>query len=480
MLAVLLAAGAAALALLSRGDAAAARVPQLVVLAWAALLAVAAVGAWRQGRRREAAERAVAESEARLYQAQKMDAVGRLAGGIAHDINNYLAGIRTHCELLLAAARRGALDPDATAHRLEAIVGTILKASSLVERLLTFGRRQVGLPEVVDLNEVVETFAGGLGGGLGRGVTLETRLAPDLWPVEIDLSQVEQALANLVVNARDALVSTASGEGRIVVTTANVAGDPDAPERPERPGDHVALAVADDGPGIPAAIRDQVFDPFFSTKATTGASGLGLATVYAVVDEAGGTIEVDSRTADEPAHPADPAKAGARRDRPGTTVRILLPRASGRLGGSRPGASPASVRRRRGARGERILLVDDEPDVRSATRELLAESGYRVEAVAGADEALAAAAAARREGDPFDLVLTDVRIGEQAGPDLVARLRAQGPVRALYMSGYTDRIALRTGPGRGDAFFLKKPFSGEGLLRMVRELLEEPLDEPGA
>ncbi len=496
LLAVLLGLGAAALLLEIGGL----RLPPAAVLVWAVLLVVAAALTWWLGRRRQAADRTVAQSQERLRQAQKMDAVGRLAGGIAHDINNYLAGIRTHCELLLAAARRGALDAEATARRLEAIIATVLKASSLIERLLTFGRRQAGRPEVVDLNEVVETFAAGLGGGLGRGVTLETRLEPGLWPVEIDLSQVEQALANLVVNARDALAAARTGatgggpgDGRIVVTTANVPADT---ARPSGAGsgtsrrERVALTVSDDGPGIPPAIRDQVFDPFFTTKETTGASGLGLATVYAVVEEAGGTIEIDSRTAGEPADGSSIiggggiGGAGGGRELPGTTVRILLPRAaphspsrstrstrSARSAG-RGGAGKGSAETATG--GERILLVDDEPEVRLATRELLSASGYRVEAVTAPEEALAAAAVAREEGAPFALVVTDVRLGAQAGPDLVARLREQGPVRALYMSGYTDRIALRTGPGRGDAFFLKKPFSGDGLLRMVRELLDEP------
>ena len=304
-------------------------------------------------------------------------------------------------------------------------------------------------------------------------MALETRLAPDLWPVEIDLSQVEQALANLVVNARDALVEQTpprdggEGGGRIVVSTENVPGAeslpgaPDDPERPEQRADRVCLAVADDGPGIPAAIRDKIFDPFFSTKETTGASGLGLATVYAVVDEAGGSIEVDSRT-------ADIAEGG---ERPGTTVRLLLPRASRERTARARAAAPAQTGKRW---TEHILLVDDEPEVRAATRELLAESGYRVAAVAGAEEALAAAAEARREGRtlrPGGHRRADRRRCGTGPGGPPARRRAR--VRALYMSGYTDRIALRTGPGRGDAFFLKKPFSGEGLLRMVRELLDE-------
>jgi two-component system cell cycle sensor histidine kinase/response regulator CckA len=427
------------------------------VAGWAVLVTVAAAALWRHEVRRAEAERALRESEARLHQAQKMEAVGRLAGGVAHDINNYLAGIRTHCELLLGAARRGDLEPERAAARLEAVVGTVLKASSLVERLLTFGRRQPGRPEVVDLNEVVETFARSFGGGLGEGVELETRLGDGLPPVEVDLSQVEQALANLVVNARDAL----DGPGTIVVATER---------RPAAgaEGVRVCLRVTDTGRGIPSEIREQIFDPFFSTRQTVGASGLGLASVYAVVEEAGGRIEVESAT------------EGPER---GSTFRILLPpagRSLPELQGPEGSASPARPGRSeppggREGGGERILLADDDAEVRAATRSLLESLGYRVEAVASAAAAVEAADAARAAGDPFVLAVTDVRLGELSGPDLVARLREAGPIRALYMSGYTDRIELRSGlargPGRGDAFFLKKPFSGEGLARMVRELL---------
>jgi len=424
------------------------------LIAWGLLVVLAAWLVARRERRRAAAERALRESERRLHQAQKMDALGRLAGGVAHDVNNYLAAIRTQCELLERRARAGRADPEDVARKMELVVATVLKASSLVERLLAFGRRHESHPERLDVNEVVEMFAGMMGGSLGEGVTLETRLAPGLPAVEADLSQLEQVLANLVVNARDAV----AGEGRIRIETA-AAGDPGE--------ERVTLAVSDTGPGIPPAIRDQIFDPFFTTREGVGASGLGLATVYALVEEAGGRVEVES----------DPGRAGSGDWT--TTFRIFLPPA----GTERPAGEPAG-RNRVGAegapggpgRGERILLVDDSPELREAVRSLLEAQGYAVTAVSGREEALAAAAAGGA-GRGFDLVVTDVRLGDGTGPELLERLRAErGPLPALYMSGYTDRISLRPGTARGqasgEAFFVKKPFSGDGLARMIRELLD--------
>lgn len=427
------------------------------LIGWGLLVVLAAWLVARRERRRAAAERALRESERRLHQAQKMDALGRLAGGVAHDVNNYLAAIRTQCELVERRARAGRADPEEVARKMELVVATVLKASSLVERLLAFGRRQESHPELVDLNGVVESFERMMGGSLGEGVTLETRLAPDLPAVEADLSQLEQVLANLVVNARDAVAG--AGGGRIRVETA-AAGAPG--------GERVCLAVSDTGPGIPAAIRDQIFDPFFTTREDVGASGLGLATVYALVEEAGGRVEVES----------DPGRRGSGE---WTTVfRVLLPpagresprgEASGRERPGRGGAPGGA------GRGERILLVDDSPELREAVRSLLESQGYAVTAVSGRDEALAAGAAAGEAAHGFDLVVTDVRLRDGSGPELVERLRAEGgPLPALYMSGYTDRIALRPGAARGEeggeAFFVKKPFSGEGLGRMVRELLD--------
>ncbi len=406
-----------------------------LVALWAVSLLGAAAVLLRRERRRAAAEAALRESERRLAQAQKLEAVGRLAGGIAHDVNNVLATVRTNCELVLQKE----MPRERIERRMETVIDAVLRASSLVERLLTFARRQATSPELVDLGEVVEGFERLALGSLA-GQRLEIERDPGLWPVEIDLAQAEQALANLFFNARDA---TPPG-GTIRIAVRNAAG--------AAGGDAVCLEVADTGSGIPREMQDQIFEPFFTTKAGVGSSGLGLATVYAVVEAAGGRIELDSA----------PGR--------GARFRLFFPRAAGaaerrRAGGAAPARSA----------GERLLVIEDEGDLRGAVAALLETWGYRVTAVAGPDEALAAARAA---GGGFDLVVSDVRLAQGTGPELVARLRELAPVRALYLSGYTDRIALRSGPGRGEAFFLKKPFSAEGLARMVRELLDQPPAPP--
>lgn len=398
---------------------------------WALTLVGVAALLVRRERRRAAAEAALRESERRLLQAQKLEAVGRLAGGIAHDVNNVLATVRANCELVLQKE----MPRERVERRMETVIDAVLRASSLVERLLTFGRRQVTSPERVDLGEVVETFERLALGSLS-GQRLEVERQPGLWPVEIDLAQAEQALANLFFNARDA---TPAG-GTIRIAVRNAPGG-------ER-GDEVCLEIADTGGGIPREIQDQIFEPFFTTKSAVGSSGLGLATVYAVVEASGGRIDLDSA----------PGR--------GTRFRLFFPRVAGEA--ARHGAAAGAPSR--GA-GERVLVVEDEGDLRGAVAALLEGWGYRVTAAAGPEEALAAA---RASAGGFDLVVSDVRLAEGTGPELVARLRELTPVRALYLSGYTDRIALRGGPGRGEAFFLKKPFSADGLARMVRELLDQP------
>lgn len=407
----------------------------------------------------------LAESERRLLQAQKMEALGRLAGGIAHDVNNYLAAIRTHAELLLGRARAGRADPADVERKMEQVVQTVLKASSLVERLLAFGRRQESHPEVLDLGEVVEAFervmAGSLASRDGEAIELDVAVAPDVPPVEADLAQVEQVLANLFVNARDAIAGSGRRHGTIRIETSAVP----APVGATTAAPWAALVVSDDGPGVDPALRDQIFDPFFTTKSDVGASGLGLATVFALVAGAGGRIEVES----VPERPR------------GAAFRVLLPPAE--RGPEAPGGgartAPAAEEGAPRGRGERILLVDDTPEVRRSVAELLESLGYRVSVAGGVAEALGLA----REPGRFDLVVSDVRLRDGTGPDLVAELRSIDggsgigggrPVPALYMSGYTDRISLRSDAGRDEAFFVKKPFSGDGLARMVRALLDRP------
>ncbi|HEX4956495.1 MAG TPA: ATP-binding protein [Thermoanaerobaculia bacterium] len=408
---------------------------ELAVLGLALALLAAALVSERRQRRQRQADEAQRSNERRLAQAQKMEAVGRLAGGVAHDVNNYLATIRAHCELV--AARD--LPRERVVEKMQLVVGTVVKASSLIERLLTFARRQPTRPERVAVGEVVESFERLMRGSLPEGVELEVHLAPGEPVIVADVSQLEQVLANLFVNARDAL----PGKGRITLATERQTAPGGAPE--------VALVVSDTGSGIPAEIRSQIFDPFFTTKSGQGASGLGLATVQAMVEEAGGRVEVESEVGR------------------GTTFRVVLPEAPA---AAAAGAPAPQVHRRQGSagRGERILLVDDNQDLAAAIRAQLEGLGHSVTVVASAEEALAAAEAS----PPFALVITDVQLRGVPGTELVDRLRQRHGIRALYMSGYTDRVALRRGAGRAEGYFLKKPFSAEGLGRMVGELLAMP------
>ena len=370
--------------------------------------------------------------ERQLAQLQKMEMVGRLAGGIAHDVNNYLATIRAHSEIV---ARRE-LPREQVVAKMKLIEANVLKASGLIERLLTFARRQPLSPELVDLNEVAESVSAMGLGAVREGVEVTLDVEDGLPLVEVDLAAIEGVLANLIVNARDAI----EGTGTITIRTRSAAG----------PGGEqlVELAVADTGRGIAPEHLPQIFEPFFSTKAGQGATGLGLATVQSVVQEAGGRVLVEST----PGH--------------GATFRVRLPARGPRR---ERGAAPARVAPNLAAKGERILLVDDNRDLALGVAAQLESLGYAVTSVASAEEALAAVAASAR---PFDLVVTDVMLEGMPGTVMVDRLRKCGPLPALYMSGFTDRIALRRGPGAAEAYFLKKPFSAEGLARMVRELLD--------
>lgn len=419
---------------------------QQAILVWLAGALLAALALLWQGRRRCRTEQALETSRRDLLRAQRLDSVGRLAGGIAHDINNYLATIRTHCQLAAAKPHTH----EELQRKMKVVEGTVLKASSLVERLLTFGRRQPTLPEVIDLNEVVEGFEAMVRPSLGGGPSLETSLEPELWPVEADVAQLEQLLANLFVNAKDATPDS----GRLLLETANLPSDAQRPSGAPC-GDLVCLSLTDTGRGIAPDIVEQIFDPYFTTKEGTGGSGLGLAVVHGIVAAAAGAITVES----EPGQ--------------GTTFRVFLP-AQTATAKPRRAARPDTGRRAGGH--ETILLVDDNTDLAAAIRSQLEQLGYRLLTARGAQEALALVEASSAG---IDLVLTDVQMDDVAGPELVERIRRRQPVRALYMSGYTERIALRSGPGRGEAYFLKKPFSAEGLARMVRELLDEPPPESG-
>lgn len=412
----------------------------LIVAVWLLIVAAAAAGLRSRERRRREVEQALRQREAELLQAQKMEAVGRLAGGIAHDVNNYLGAIRGYCEVAMLNGESGA----ALDRRMGAAIETADKMSALIRQLLAFSRRQPVQPEAVDLGRVVTDTELLMRQLLGEDIEFETRLGEALRSIEIDPSQIEQTLVNLLVNARDAMPEG----GKIVVETANVELDEAAASRDPaaRPGAYVRLSVADTGNGIPLAVRGQIFEPFFTTKAARGSSGLGLATVYAIVQQAGGFLTVWSEIGN------------------GTRFEIFLPASDS------PAAPPVAPRARATASTgpARVLLVEDNEEMRIATSELLEALGHHVQVAADGEEALAVL-----NGDEtFDLIVTDVIMPGLSGKQLVERIRERhGDVRCLFISGYTDNVMLRHGFDQERVHFLQKPFGFDDLARKVAEIL---------
>jgi signal transduction histidine kinase len=408
-----------------------------LLAAWITLIAAAAAGMRSRERRRHAAEEALRRSEAQWLQAQKMDAVGRLAGGLAHDVNNYVNAITGQCELVLMQAR----PDDRVAAKMELVIATAGKITALIRRLLAFSKQQPMALQVVDLNEVVEGLRAMMRRLLGEDLQLATILAADLWRTKIDPVQVEQIVVNLLVNAREARPRG----GQVTIETANVSLGAGA-------GDHVLLALSDHGTGIAPEIRDRIFEPFFSTKEGTGARGLGLSTVYGIVQQNGGQVTVASEVGR------------------GTTFRVYLPRT---LEAAAPRA-PAPAGPPPTGGGETLLLVEDNDELRSATRSVLEALGYRVAAAAAGPDALAALEA--MEGR-VDLVICDVVMPGLSGPEVVERLRARNPaIRAILMSGYTDNVVVSHGILDGKYDFLEKPFSTERLTAKIRGALASPSD----
>ncbi len=403
-----------------------------IIIGWGLLLALAATGLWTRERHRQQTELALGDSQEQLLQAQKMEAVGRLADGIAHDINNYLAALRGQCELV---AMRFGGDPRISS-KMEDSIGTIHKASALIDRLLAFSRQRPIEPTVLNLNRLVEGLGKMMGRLLGDDVRLKMALNPGLWNVRADPAQLEQVIVNLLVNARDAM---ARG-GDLEVVTEN---------RPTASGDHVVLSITDSGAGIEPEIRDKIFEPFFTTKLSSGSSGLGLATVYGVVQRHGGRIEVDSEVGR------------------GTIFEIFLPRTLQPL--TAVDDSPVDAEPLQGA-GESLLLVDDNSSFRHATAALLEGLGYRVEAVADGEQALLAID--RLAG--LRLVLTDVVMPGLDGTELLRQLDPRSGVRLIFISGHSASELERRGFSVAQGQLLKKPFSAVALARMVHQALQGP------
>jgi PAS domain S-box-containing protein len=380
--------------------------------------------------------------EDQLRQAQKMEAVGRLAGGVAHDFNNLLTVISGRVQLLEIQ-----LAPDDPTHRHITLIGNAAdRATAVTRQLLAFSRKQLLQLEVIDLNAIVASLKTMLRHLIGEDVALVTILTSAPACIKADRGQLEQVLMNLAVNARDAMPQG----GRLTIETKNVELDGVFAREHigVQPGSHVLLTVSDTGVGIDPDTKAHLFEPFFTTKAPGKGTGLGLATVYGIVTQSGGCISVESE-----------------RGR-GATFRIYLPQVAAPAGP--PEAGPSRPQPAQGS--ETVLLVEDEEAVRSLVGEILQMHGYTVLEARHPGEALLLA---ERHPDPIHLLVTDVVMPQMGGHELAERLQSARPeLRVIYMSGYPDDASVLRGVVETGSIFLPKPFTPDALAQRVREILD--------
>ena len=395
---------------------------------------------------RDVSERRKLEEQFR--QAQKMEAVGRLSGGVAHDFNNLLGVIIGYAEFL-----QENMDAE---NNLRSSVDEILKAgkraASLTRQLLAFSRQQVLDPKVLDLNGVVSDMEKLLRRLIGEDIELTTHLVPELAHLKADQGQLEQVLMNLVVNARDAMPQG----GKLVIETQNMVMDQAFVRRypyPVQPGPYVLLTVTDGGIGMDAETKARAFEPFFTTKEKGKGTGLGLSTVYGVVKQSGGYIDIYSAP-------------GA-----GTTFKIYLPRVDEAIKSEKPAGSKADSF----SGSETILIAEDEESLRRLTRNTLELCGYKVIEAKDGVEALEVS---ERHSGTIDLLLTDIVMPEMGGRALAQELARRRPeIRLAYMSGYTGQAVGSQGPVDPGSVFLLKPFTRELLTRKIREALDRRVAE---
>jgi len=390
------------------------------------------------------------ELEERLGRAQRLEAIGRLAGGVAHDFNNLLTAIKGHAELMLEEI--AANDP---AHDdLIEIRRAADRAAELTRQLLAFSRQQVMQPRVMDLNAAVLSIEAMVGRLIGEDIEFRTSLAPDLAAVRADPGQIEQVLMNLVVNARDAMPTG----GTLLIETANAYLDEEYVRRHAgvlEPGAYVLLTVSDTGIGMSREVQEKIFEPFFTTKEPGKGTGLGLASVYGIVKQSGGHIWVYS----------EPGK--------GTTFKVYLPHADTVRDEAPVRTAPAGEIP--GGR-ETVLVVEDEQVVRATVRRALQRHGYAVLEAANGTEALRINALYE---DPIHILVTDVVMPEMSGRELASRLCTVRPeMRVLYTSGYTEDAIVRRGFLEPGIHFLEKPFTAEALARKVRDVLDSARTPP--
>ncbi|RED38301.1 multi-sensor hybrid histidine kinase [Rhodopseudomonas thermotolerans] len=387
------------------------------------------------------------ESERQLRQAQKMQAIGQLTGGVAHDLNNILTVITGGIEIIAD----GVVDRPELKDVAAMIDQAVTRASDLTHGLLSFSRKQPLQPRSIDVNALLLDTVKLLRPTLGAGIEIEVEPSPDLRPALADPSQLGSALINLAVNARDAM----RGNGKLLLETGNVDLDQAYAEQHDEvaAGRYVMLAVSDNGCGIPASIRDRVFEPFFTTKAVGEGTGLGLSMVYGFIKQSGGHIELYS----EEGH--------------GTTIRLYLPCAAVGDGTLEPAAPPLA----KGGR-ESVLVVEDDALVRSYVMTHLKALGYRAHSAASAGEAMSMV----YDGVRFDLLFTDVMLpGGMNGPQLAEELRKYKPdLKVLFTSGYTETAMLRHGRIDAEVQLLPKPYRRADLARMLRLVLDTEAGVP--
>ena len=403
--------------------------------------------AWRRTRLMQDLEKSLEElkqTQSQLLKAQRMEAVGRLAGGVAHDFNNLLTIVQVNAQLLKQQLHRA----DPLWECAEQILEASERAASLTRQLLRFSSSEVVVPVSSDLGSLVRDLSPTLRRIIGEENELVTTLPDDLWAVRVDPTQVEQVLVNLALNARDAMPLG----GRFVIATANAVHDDTsgAHDIEAPPGEYVLLKVSDSGIGMTDEVRDHVFEPFFTTKEQGRGTGLGLSTVYGIVKQSGGDIWVDTQVGK------------------GTTFHMYLPRLNEE--GTPPGDRAADVPSQRAGGSETILLVEDEAIIRELTVQILESNGYEVLEAMSGTEALHIAV---DHGTPIHLLLTDVMMPGMNGKELADRLRRHHPdMRVLFMSGYDESQIDREEADDGDTAFLPKPFSTEALRHRVRGVLD--------
>lgn len=381
-------------------------------------------------------------TQAQLLQAQKMEAMGRLAGGVAHDFNNMLTIVHLSTQLLQRQLR----PEDPLREYVHQIDEAGQRASTLTKQLLSFSRRDIIEPHVVDLSRRIGSLSRMLQRIIGEDVELVTVLADDLWPVYLDPAQIDQAIVNLAINARDAMPAG----GFLSIETANVVLDREAVAHQVdvRPGQYVRLTVRDTGVGMDDEVKAHLFEPFFTTKERDQGTGLGLSTVFGIVKRNGGHILVDSQVGK------------------GTTFEIYIPR----TGKVEPGGLPHPISASMARGTETILVVEDYAAVRDLAAQILRAHGYQVLTAKSGPEAIHIS---REHDGPIHVLLTDLVMPHMNGKELAEQIQAQRPgMRILYMSGYDDQLLEQHTVVGGNVAFLPKPFTVESLTQKVRAVLE--------